>query len=112
MRILFLIYHGLSEVSGISKKISYQVNGLKELGHEVYLCTYTLDEYGYKIRKIDDITIENLGNNIIASIKSRISFKSIFKFIVDYNIQFIYTRYFHNANPFLIHFYKEIKKEN
>ena len=28
MKILFLVYHGFSEVSGISKKIRYQVKGL------------------------------------------------------------------------------------
>ena len=38
MNILFLVYHGFSEVSGISKKIHYQVKGLRENGHEVGLC--------------------------------------------------------------------------
>ena len=31
MKILFLVYHGISEVSGISKKIHYQVKGLREI---------------------------------------------------------------------------------
>ena len=30
MRILFLIYHGFSEHSGISKKIKYQIKGLRD----------------------------------------------------------------------------------
>ena len=37
MKILFLVYHGFSEVSGISKKIHYQVKGLRENGHDVRL---------------------------------------------------------------------------
>ncbi len=43
MKILFLVYHGFSEVSGISKKIRYQVKGLRENGHEVHLCYYDFD---------------------------------------------------------------------
>ena len=38
MKILFLVYHGFSEHSGISKKIHYQVKGLRENGHDVRLC--------------------------------------------------------------------------
>ena len=38
MKILFLVYHGFSDVSGISKKIHYQVKGLRENGYEVHLC--------------------------------------------------------------------------
>lgn len=40
MKILFLVYHGFSDYSGISKKIHYQVKGLRENGHDVRLCYY------------------------------------------------------------------------
>ena len=42
MKILFLVYHGFSDASGITKKIHYQVKGLRENGHEVHLCYYDI----------------------------------------------------------------------
>ena len=42
MKILFLVYHGFSEVSGISKKIHYQVKGLRENGYEVHILAITI----------------------------------------------------------------------
>ena len=53
MRILFLIYHGFSEHSGISKKIHYQVKGLRENGHDVRLCYYDFAANGHRCRYID-----------------------------------------------------------
>ena len=53
MRILFLVYHGFSEHSGISKKIHYQVKGLRENGHDVRLCYYGFAENGHRCRYID-----------------------------------------------------------
>ena len=49
MKILFLVYHGFSEHSGISKKIHYQVKGLRENGHDVHLCYYDFDERNYQL---------------------------------------------------------------
>lgn len=39
MNIIYLLFHGLSPYSGISKKILYQVKGLEACGHQVSLCT-------------------------------------------------------------------------
>ena len=36
MNVLFLVYHGFDDASGITKKIHYQVKGLRENGHEVH----------------------------------------------------------------------------
>ena len=44
MKIMFLVYHGFSEVSGISKKIHYQVKGLRENGNDVRICYYGFAE--------------------------------------------------------------------
>lgn len=109
MKILFLIYHGLSAYSGISKKIQYQVKGLKAMGHDVYLCTYTFDNAGNKIRIINDNVIENLGKGYIASLKRRIEFRSIIEFVKHNHIDLVYARSFHNANPFTIHLFKTFK---
>ena len=52
MKALFLIFHGFNPSNGISKKISYQVNALKQCGNDVHLCY--MDETGTKKRIIDD----------------------------------------------------------
>ena len=53
MKILFLVYHGFSEHSGISKKIHYQVKGLRENGHKVHLCYYDFSPEGHRCRYVD-----------------------------------------------------------
>lgn len=58
MKILFLVYHGFSEVSGISKKIHYQVKGLRENGYEVHLCSYGFDERGHRCRYVGEEVID------------------------------------------------------
>lgn len=40
MNIIYLLFHGLSPYSGISKKILHQVKGFEACGHRVSLCTY------------------------------------------------------------------------
>ena len=110
MRILFLIYHGLSDISGISKKILNQVEGLKELGHDVRLCTYTYDKFGNKVRMVNDVIIENLGNGIFSPVIKRINYNAVVNYIIRNNIQFVYVRSFHNANPFTIHLFKSFRR--
>lgn len=108
MNILFLVYHGLSNYSGISKKILLQVKGLEENGHKVHLCTYSVDEHGNRIRAIDDHIIENLGSGIIAKLKKRCCYVSILNYIKEQRIELVYVRSFHNANPFTVHFFKQM----
>ncbi len=79
MKILFLIYHGFSEYSGISKKIHYQINGLKTLGHEVHVCTYDIMD-NRKIRFIDNHTIQDFGKNIFSSMRKRYEYKNIIRY--------------------------------
>ena len=71
MKILYLTYHGLSEHSGISKKILAQVEGLRQNGHDVYLCTYIVDELGQRKRMVNDVCIENYGHGTWAKVKKR-----------------------------------------
>jgi glycosyltransferase involved in cell wall biosynthesis len=110
MKILFLVYHGLSNYSGISKKILEQVKGLKENGHKVHLCTYIVEENGHRKRIIDNQEIEDLGTGIMAKLKKRCCYSSILGFIRKQHIELVYVRSFHNANPFTIHLFKQIKK--
>lgn len=109
MKILFLVYHGLSHCSGISKKILLQVKGLKENGHEVHLCTYIVNKDGQRQRIIDDRIIENMGTGIAAKLKKRCCYGSILKYIKEQQTDLVYVRSFHNANPFTIDLFRQIK---
>lgn len=110
MKILFLVYHGFSEHSGISKKIHYQVKGLRENGHDVRLCYYAQSPNGHWCRYVDDDIIQDYGKGAIAGIRQRISYNSIYDYCVREGIEFVYARCFQNANPWLIHFFKKLKK--
>ena len=61
MKILFLTYHGFNPASGITKKMLAQIEGLRQNGHEVHVCTYDTDEFGNHCRFVDDKIICNYG---------------------------------------------------
>src|SRR5574344_1731292 len=111
MKILFLIYHGFSNSSGISKKIHYQINAFKALGHKVYLCYYEVQPDGSKTRMIDNQILDNFGKNKFASLKKTYSYSSILNFCIEKKIDFIYSRSFHNANPFTIHLFHKLAEQ-
>lgn len=110
MRILFLVYHGFSEASGISKKIHYQVKGLRENGYEVHLCYYDFAENGHRCRFVDDNIIKDYGTGSIAGLRQRIDYNCVYKYCKQNGIQFVYARCAQNANPFLIRFFKKLNK--
>lgn len=110
MKILFLVYHGFSEHSGISKKIHYQVKGLRENGHDVRLCYYAQSPNGHWCRFVDDDIIQDYGKGAIAGLRQRISYDCIYDYCIREEIEFVYARCFQNANPWLISFFKKLKK--
>ena len=110
MKILFLVYHGFSEHSGISKKIHYQVKGLRENGHEVHLCYYGFAENGHRCRYIDDVVIKDYGKGTMAALRQRMSYDCVYDYCKKESIEFVYARCFQNANPWLIHFFKKLRK--
>ena len=110
MKILFLVYHGFSEVSGISKKIHYQVKGLRENGYEVHLCYYDFDCRGHRCRFVDGDVIKDYGKGIFAGLCQRIDYTCIYDYCRLNGIQFVYARCFQNANPFLISFFKKLNQ--
>lgn len=110
MRILFLVYHGFSEYSGISKKIHYQVKGLRENGHDVRLCYYGFAENGHRCRYIDDIVIQDYGTGKIAGIRQRFGYNCVYDYCIREKIELVYARCFQNANPWLICFFKKLRK--
>lgn len=109
MNILFLVYHGFSEVSGISKKIHYQVKGLRENGHEVHLCYYDFNDRGHRCRYVDGEVIRDYGKGMLAKFLQRVDYRCVYDYCKNNKIQFIYARSFQNATPFLIHLFKKLK---
>ena len=107
-KVLFTIFHGFDPNNGISKKISYQVNALKQCGMEVHLCY--MDENGTKKRIIDENVIADYGNGILSKIRKRIEFTSISNYVKANHIDLVYIRSNHNANPFTINMVKRMKK--
>lgn len=110
MKILFLVYHGFSDYSGISKKIHYQVKGLRENGHQVFLCYYDFDANGHRCRYIDDKVIKDYGVGLIAGLRQRLDYNCIYDFCKEASIGFVYARCFQNASPFLISFFRKVRK--
>ena len=110
MKILFLVYHGFSEASGISKKIHYQVKGLRENGNEVHLCYYDFAPNGHRCRFVDGEVIKDYGKGELAGFIQRLDYECIYRYCKDNGIQFIYARCFQNANPFLIRLFKRLRK--
>ena len=110
MKILFLVYHGFSDVSGISKKIHYQVKGLRENGYEVHLCYYGFAENGHRCRYIDNDVIKDYGTSFMAGLRQRMDYGPVYDYCKQNGIQFVYARCFQNANPFLIRFFKKLRK--
>ena len=106
--ILFLIFHGFDPNNGIGKKISYQVNALKQSGNEVHLCY--MDENGTKKRIIDGNIIADYGNGFLSKILKRIDFSAISHYVKNNHIDLVYIRSNHNANPFTINMVKHIKR--
>ena len=110
MKILFLVSHGFSEHSGISKKIHYQVKGLRENGHEVHLCYYDFDERGHSCRYVDGEVIKDYGKGAVAGLRQRMSYDCIYEYCKQQGIDFIYARCFQNATPWLISLFRHLRK--
>ena len=110
MKILFLVYHGFSEHSGISKKIHYQVKGLKENGYDVRLCYYDFSPEGHRCRYVDSEMIKDYGKGKWAGIRQRFDYDCVYDYCIKEGIQFVYARCFMNASPWLISLFKRLRK--
>ena len=110
MKILFLVYHGFSDESGISKKIHYQVKGLRQNGHEVHLCYYDFDSRGHRCRYVDDKVIADYGRGAMAALRSRIDLGCIYSYCIENGIEMVYARSFMNASPVLVGLFGKLKK--
>ena len=110
MRIIFLLYHGFSESSGISTKILCQIKALRELGHRVNVCTYDMNKNRHRVRMMDEEIIEDYGTGKWAAVRKRISYDGIYRYAVTQEVNMIYVRSFHNANPFTVRLFYRLQK--
>lgn len=109
MKGLFLVYHGLSAYSGISKKIRAQQQALHHCGAEVGLCHIEIDDDGTQRRMVDQLTIRNFGQGLSAKLLKRLSFSDVVDYIRREGIEFVYIRHDFNASPVTIHLLRRIK---
>lgn len=110
MKILFLVYHGFSDESGISKKIHYQVKGLQQNGHEVHLCYYDFDARGHRCRYVGNKVIADYGTGVLAALRSRTQLDCIYDYCVENGIEMVYARSFMNASPVLVRLFGKLKR--
>lgn len=110
MKILFLVFHGFSNVSGISKKIHNQIEGLKAAGHEVALASFTVKSGGRKMWTINRAPLVVYGRGKRATLKSKTDYRALVSYARKKKIDLVYTRSFHNANPFTIWLFRSLRK--
>ena len=109
MKALFLTFHGFHATNGISKKIHYQVRALEANGVETHLC-YLSEKQGIKYRMLDQEILADYGDGIKGKLYKRFEFHSVFHYIIKNQINLVYIRSDHNANPFTIRLARKIKK--
>ena len=110
MKVLFLTYHGFSSVSGISKKMLAQVEGLRQCGHEVHVCSYDIREDGHRCRFVDGEVLQDFGTGRLAALRKRICYGRICDYCRQHHIEWVYARSYHNANPFTIRLFRRLRK--
>ena len=109
MKALFLTFHGFHATNGISKKIHYQVRALEANGVEAHLC-YLSEKQGIKYRLVDQEILADYGGGIKGKLYKRFEFHSVLHYIIKNQINLVYIRSDHNANPFTIRLARKIKK--
>ena len=110
MNILFLVFHGFSPHSGISKKIHSQVEGLRECGHHVSVCHYRIAATGHRQRMVDEEVIADYGVGKLAALRQRLSYGSVYRWCRDHQVEMVYARSFMNASPSLISLFSKLRK--
>lgn len=115
MKALFVVFHGFSAHSGISKKIFDQCEALRRSGVDTQLCYIRIDANGRQRRMIGDgsagdLTVEDFGHGLWAKIAKRLRFGGVTRYIRERHIDFLYVRYDHNANPALIRWFAAVRR--
>ncbi len=109
VKILFLTYHGFDPGSGISKKMIAQIKGLRQNGHEVHVCSYSVTPVGDRCRFVDNQVIQNYGRGKRTALKPRLDFDCILKYCIEEHIELVYARSYMNASPPLVKLFKKFR---
>lgn len=110
MKGLFVVFHGMSAHSGISKKIAAQCEALVRSGIPTELCCLKVAEDGRRLRTIGGKTLSDFGGGLWGRLAHRFSFGRLTRYIREEGIGFVYIRYDHNANPFTIRWFRTLKQ--
>lgn len=111
MKALFLLFHGFDEANGISKKIRYQIKALQACGMDVRTCYYEAGSDGHRRWWVDQEVIADFGTGVWAKVKKRFCFGAISQYAQREEIQFVYMRSYHNANPPILHLVDTLRKQ-
>ena len=110
MKGLFLVFHGFSAHSGISKKVFAQCEALRRCGIDTELCHLKIDPDGTQHRLVGGTAIRTFGNGFSAKLLKRMSYSDITDYIRRENIRFLYIRHDLNANPLLTKWLRSIRR--
>ena len=110
MKGLFIVFHGFSAHSGISKKIFAQCEALRLNGVDTALCHPEIDADGTQRRLAGDAVIRTFGSGLRAKLLKRISYADITDYIRREGVRFLYVRHDLNANPLLVAWLRSVRR--
>lgn len=110
MKGLFIVFHGFSAHSGISKKIFAQCEALRRNGADIALCHLEIDTDGTQRRMAGDAVIRTFGSGFRAKLLKRISYADITDYIRREGVRFLYIRHDLNANPLLVGWLRRVRR--
>lgn len=109
-RVLFFTFHGFSPHSGISKKMLAQIEGLRQCGYEVDVCSYDFDERGHRCRFINGRVLQDYGSGKLSALRNRMCFGELIRYCQSNDVKAIYVRSFHNAHPWTIRLFSRLRR--
>jgi len=112
-KLLFLIFHEVDEGNGVSNKIHSQINAFKHNGYHVDF-SYLVKEDGFLKKRYynDEIIATAKKNRHSQKYGYKYRYSQLLKKIIQEQINIVYIRYTHFANPLFIRFLSKLKKKN
>lgn len=110
MKGLFIVFHGFSAHSGISKKIFAQCEALRLNGVDIALCHLEIGADGTQRRMAGDTVIRTFGSGLRAKLLKRVSYADITDYIRREGVRFLYIRHDLNANPLLVGWLRRVRR--
>lgn len=114
LNFLYIVFHGIDNYGGgIAKKLLSQVKALNNLGVKTAFSYLNVDVgNNYLGRSVDGKSLETYKKISGKSItwEWRFRFNKLLRYVVDNQINVIYVRYTHFANPFFNRFLKKLKQ--